>query len=259
MSGEMRKMQLIDTHCHLFMEPLADRPADVLARARDAAVTTLVVPAYDVESWPQVRQLATAYDNVHPALGLHPWAADQQLDVPRLRDELQQSGAVAVGEIGLDYKITSVDRARQREILTRQLQLAVDLDLPVILHCRGAFEDLFAILGDTTGSLRGVMHAFTRGPELAQRCLDLGLYLGLGGAITRPQAKRSRRSAQVVPLASVVLETDAPSIGLDGVLPEQTEPCHVRDIAAALAELRGQPLETVAEVTTRNARELFGI
>jgi len=252
-------MRLIDTHCPLFMEPLADRPTDVLARAHDAAVKTLVVPAYDVDSWSLVRQLATAYDNVHPALGLHPWVADQQLDVPRLRDELQQSGAVAVGEIGLDYKITSVDRARQREVLTRQLQLAVDLGLPVILHCRGAFDDLFAILGDTTGSLRGFMHAFTRGPELAQRCLDLGLYLGLGGAITRPQAKRSRRSAQVVPLASVVLETDAPSIGLDGVLPEQTEPCHVRDIAAALAELRGQPLETVAEVTTRNARELFGI
>ena len=252
-------MQLIDTHCHLFMEPLADRPADVLARARDAAVTTCIVPAYDVDSWPQVRQLATAYDNVHPALGLHPWAADRQLDLPRLRDELQQSGAVAVGEIGLDYKFTSPDRARQREVLTRQLQLALDLDLPVILHCRGAFDDLFAILDDTTGGLRGVMHAFTRGPELAQRCLDRGLYLGLGGAITRPKAKRSRRSAQVVPLASVLLETDAPSIGLDGVLPEQTEPCHVRDIAAALAELRGQPLETVAEVTTRNARGLFGI
>ncbi len=252
-------MNLIDTHCHLFMAPLADRPADVLARAREAAVTTWVVPAYDVESWPQVCQLATTYDNVHPALGLHPWAADQQLDVPRLRDELQQIGAVAVGEIGLDYKFTSPDRARQREVLTRQLQLAVDLDLPVILHCRGAFDDLFAILGDTTSGLRGVMHAFTRGPELARRCLDLGLYLGLGGAITRPKAKRSRRSARVVPLESVVLETDAPSIGLDGVLPEQTEPCHVRDIAAALAELRGQPLETVAEVTTRNARELFGI
>jgi TatD DNase family protein len=252
-------MRLIDTHCHLDSSPLADRVDDVLARARAAAVTKVVVPAYDTGSWAPIARLAATHEHVYPAFGLHPWASEQPLDEARLRAELQRHDAVAVGEIGLDYKIDACDRPRQREVFTVQLQLAADLDLPVILHCRGAFEDLFAILRERTGGVRGVLHAYSRGLELARRGLDLGLQLGFGGAVTRPRAKRVRRTAREVPLDRVVLETDAPSIGLDGIQPEQTEPCHVHDVAVALAELRGDSLARIAEVTTNNARELFRI
>jgi len=240
------------------MEPLDAGVTDALARARDEGVSRVVVPAYDTASWTAVARLATEHEGVFPALGLHPWAAGEGLDRPRLREALAAARAVAVGEIGLDYKIEAPGKSRQREVLTRQLELALELDLPVILHCRGAFDDLLAIIGERSG-LRGVFHAYSRGPELAARCVAAGLHLGFGGAVTRPRAKRPRRSAQVAPESSLLLETDAPSIGLEGVPPESAEPRHVRAVAAALAELRATTPDHIAEVTTANARRLFAI
>ncbi len=255
-------MELIDTHCHLYDEPLGRDPEAVLGRARAAGVTRVVVPAWNLASWPATRALA-GRDGVHVALGLHPWAAHEPLDVARLRDELQTCGAVAVGEIGLDALVDDADLPSQVRALSAQLRLAVDLRLPVLLHCRGAFEELIKVLRDHgfgagSDGPRGVVHAFARGPELAGRFLELGLHLAFGGAVTR-SGSRAQRSAATMPLARIVLETDAPAIGLHDVEPAQVEPRHVREVAAALADLRGEPPERIAEVTTANARALFGI
>jgi TatD DNase family protein len=255
-------VELIDTHCHLYDEPLGRDPAAVLARARAAGVTRVVVPAWNLASWAETRALA-GHDGVHLALGLHPWASHELLDTARLREELQACRAVAVGEIGLDAQVDGSDLPAQTRALAAQLRVAVDLQLPVLLHCRGAFEELIKVLRDHgfgTGpdGPRGVVHAFARGPELAGRFLDLGLHLAFGGAVTRP-GSRARRSAVTTPLARIVLETDAPAIGLHDVEPAQVEPRHVREVAAALADLRGEPPERIAEVTTANARALFGI
>ena len=156
----------------------------------------------------------------------------------------------------LTLKIDAFDRDVQLTVLRRQLAVAVELDLPVLLHCRGAFEDLLAIVHELTPRLRGVIHAFSRGPELAQRFIDAGFYVALGGAVTRPGA-RVRAAVKALPLDRVLLETDAPSIGLDNVPPEHVEPHHVADVAAAVAALRETDLETVARVTTANAEMLF--
>jgi TatD DNase family protein len=247
---------LVETHCHLDAEPMVASVPAVLERAHRADVGQIIVPAYDTPSWEQVAVLAARYEEVYPALGLHPWVAAEDLDLVRLREALIACRAVAVGEIGLDYKIDEPEPARQREILTVQIGLARELDLPVILHCRGAFEDMFEILADGGSGLRGVLHAFSKGPELARRGLDLGFHLGFGGAVTRPRA-RARRTAEVVPLERVVLETDAPSIGLEGIAASEVEPRHVRDVAEALAQIRGLPLADIAAQTTRNARALF--
>jgi len=165
---------------------------------------------------------------------------------------------VAIGEIGLDTKVESPDLETQLAVLKVQLALAADLDLPVILHCRGAFHEMVAAVKEHGGNLRGIIHAWTRGPELVKAFYPTGLFFGLGGAVTRPNAKQARRSAKVLPLQRIVLETDAPSIGLDGVRPEETEPQHVADVAAALAEIKGEDPATVAGETTRNAESLFG-
>jgi TatD DNase family protein len=177
----------------------------------------------------------------------------------KLADQLAVGFPVAVGEIGLDTKIEECGLAAQLPVLESQFALAVALDLPVILHCRGAFEELLTAVNSHGGRLRGVLHAYSRGPELAERFIAAGLHIAFGGAVTRDRAKRVRRAAQRLPLDKIVLETDAPSIGLDGVPPEQTEPGHVRDIAAAVAQLRGESLETIAEVTTSNACRLFNL
>ncbi len=266
---------LIDTHCHLNMPPLGNDPAGVLARAADAGVTLVVVPAYDLASWEQVLTLATAHGGIYAALGLHPWVAFEEKSgkyrtggTSGIKDHLAQAvkaaamPVVAIGEIGLDTKVGPAegyaDLPRQQEVLAAQLELAVELDMPVILHCRGAFEELLAAVDRHGGKLRGVFHAYSRGIELAERILAAGLYLGLGGAVTREKA-RVHRILPRLPLDRIVLETDAPSIGLDGVTPERTEPRHVRDIAQAVAEARGETLESIAEVTTANACALFNL
>jgi TatD DNase family protein len=250
-------MNLIDTHCHLDVEPLVKDTPGVLARARAADVTQVIAVAYDLGSWPAVAALAAGNEGVYPALGLHPWVADQALDLEQLEQALLDCHAVAVGEVGLDFRIEIYDRDLQKQAFVDQLQVARKLDLPVILHCRGAFEDMLTILAEAGPGLRGVVHAFSRGVDIAQRFVAMGLHIGLGGAITRSRARRARRSAEVIPLDRLVLETDAPSIGLEDIAPQDVEPCHVREVAAALAEIRGVSLEEIAEVTSANARGLF--
>jgi TatD DNase family protein len=248
-------MRFVDSHCHLTFAPLSQDLPGVLDRARARGVTDIVVPAYDLASWDAVQQLGRQ-DGVHPALGLHPWVADERLDAALLERRLREIGAVAVGEIGLDAKV-DVPLSRQADVFEQQLTLAARLGLPVLLHCRGAFDTLLEMVDKTPG-VAGVVHAFSRGPELAAQILDRGLYLAFGGAITRPRAHRARRAAHEAPRNRILLETDAPSIGLEGVPPAEVEPAHVADIAAALAETLGEPIEAVAGITTKNAKALFG-
>ncbi|MCK9464248.1 MAG: TatD family hydrolase [Proteobacteria bacterium] len=250
-------MELWDTHCHLTLPPLSGDVDGALARAREASVAHVVVPAYDVASFADVAALADR-PGVRTAIGLHPWAAGAALSRAELEAALDAGRAAAVGEIGLDFKVEGADRPRQIAALELQLDVAVARDLPVLLHCRGAFEELAAALAPLRGRVRGVLHAFSRGPDLARRFLDLGLMLAFGGAITRPSAGSARKSAAFAPADRVLLETDAPSIGIDGVPPEETEPRHVREIAFALAAVRGVGLAEIAAATSENARLMFG-
>lgn len=288
-------MNLVDTHCHLNHPPLCLDTDGVLARAAAASVTRVIVPAYDAGSWDDLDRLAKR-PGVDVAFGLHPWLAHDLpgqvalLDGERppapallqpaaaapppvspaaqaaalaglsahLRARLAAGRPVAIGEIGLDTKITASGLPSQLPLLERQLEMAADLDLPVILHCRGAFEELLAAVGRHGGRLRGVLHAFSRGPDLAARFVAAGLHVAIGGAVTRDRARQVQRAVQTLPLDRLVLETDAPSIGLQDVPPERTEPCHVREIAVAVARLRRETPATVAAATTAAARALFG-
>lgn len=251
-------MFLVDTHCHLTDPPLCDDLPAVLGRAAAAGVKRIVVPAYDRASRAGVAALAERFGEViGPALGLHPWFAAEPLDLDELAAGLRACRAVAVGEIGLDGKLDKPPLSVQIPVLERQLALARDLDLPVILHCRGAFAELSELLQRFAPRLRGVVHAYSRSLELARTLVDLGLHLGIGGAVTRPQA-RVRRAVASLPLAHLLLETDAPAIGLQEVEAEAAEPRHVREVAVAVAELQGIDVQAVATATTRNAAELFG-
>lgn len=292
-------MNLIDTHCHLNHPPLSDDPAGVLGRAAGAGITRVVVPAYDAPCWEELDNLARlpgvsialglhpwlAHDLAGQVAGLQgsppakpaagavmpmdppmpgpgsaaPTAAELDRFIYQLASRVAAAQPVAIGEIGLDTKINASGLAQQMPLFERQLALAVDLDLPVILHCRGAFEEMLAAVAKHRGRLKGVLHAFSRGPELAERFIDAGLHIALGGAATRVRATQVRRAVQKAPLARLVLETDAPSIGLEGINPEQTEPRHVHDVAVAVAALRGMTIEALAEATTANARALFNL
>jgi TatD DNase family protein len=289
-------MQLADTHCHLFKDPLTWDIDGVLERARTVDVRSVVVPTYDLASWGAVRELGSV-DGVYPAFGLHPWVANHLVteDEPkaqrtagvlpgiwdvrnkggdpvetleplslsefrdRLATELVESKAVAIGEIGLDFMIERPTPRGQFPILTTQLELARELDLPVLVHCRNGWELLVSALQPFAGRIRGVLHGYTRPPELAAPFLRIGFYVGIGGALTRDTAVRTRRSAAELPLDRIVLETDSPSVGLDGVDPGHTEPCHIKNVAETMAEIRGTTVDKIAEATTNNVHELFRI
>ncbi|MEJ2720690.1 MAG: TatD family hydrolase [bacterium] len=290
-------MELIDTHCHLFKNPLMRDIGGVLDRARSSGVHGIIVPAYDLASWGVVRELRSR-DGVYPALGLHPWIANHLLTnddgetrdnanilpgvwavrpnlypgstefldhLPlrefrdRLAGKLVDSGAVAIGEIGLDFTIERPTPKGQFPILSVQLELAADLNLPVIVHCRNGWELLVSALQPFAGRIRGVLHGYTRPPELAVPFLNIGFYVGIGGALTRETAIRTRRSASALPLDRILIETDAPSMSMEGVDSGRTEPCHARRVAEAIAEVRGASIEDIARATTNNARELFRI
>lgn len=257
----MTTIQYFDTHCHLFMDPLRGDSKGVLHRARAAGVTRLIVPSVEAGSWDQVKALVVKRPGIYPALGIHPWYADEKLDTQYLENELTVSLSVAVGEIGLDFKIERPDRDTQKGIFRQQLDVALKLDLPVILHCRGAFEEILSILSEDSykGNISGVVHAFSRGTLLARRFLDLGFFLAFGGAVTRPRARRARKSAVFAPSDRILLETDAPSIGMEGIDQGEVEPAHVTRVAHVIAELRETSVEDIAGITLANACKLFGI
>ncbi len=256
----MKTIQFFDTHCHLFMDPLCGDTEGVLHRARAAGVTRLIVPSVDAESWDKVRVLAKK-PGIYPALGIHPWSADEELNTQNLENALTASSSVAVGEIGLDYRIERPDRDTQKGIFRQQLDVALELDLPVILHCRGAFEEILSILSEDSyrGNISGVIHAFSRGTQLARSFFDLGFFLAFGGAVTRLRARRARKSAVFAPSDRILLETDAPSIGMEGLAQGEVEPSHVTKVAYAIAELRETSVEDIAGITWANACKLFGI
>lgn len=247
----------IDTHCHLNLPPLRHRLESACAAAAARGVTRFVVPGVSPASWAEIQSLASDLSGIFPAAGLHPMLAhlisDQVLDrLASLRDRV-----VAVGEIGLDY-LLDVPRGLQQEAFRRQLRLAVALGLPVIVHCRKAFRDLLAILrSERIDRVGGVMHAFSGSVETARQCLDLGLYIGMAGPVTYPNAVRPVAVAREIPLEALLLETDAPDLTPEPHRAQANEPAFLPEIAQKIAQVRGTTVAHVADVTTHGAERLF--
>ncbi|MBO9645084.1 MAG: TatD family hydrolase [Pseudacidovorax sp.] len=261
----------IDTHCHLDAPEFGAQAPQVHARARQAGVALCLIPAVSPSNFDAVRVLAHAQKDAY-ALGIHPLctvgagdaalaalegALDRHADDPRL---------VAVGEIGLDYFVPGLDGPTQERLFRRQLQMAWQRQLPVLLHVRRSVDKVLRQLREVGGGRpwSGIAHAFVGSRQQAEECLALGLKLGLGGAMTFERATRLRDLAAQLPLESFVLETDAPDIppnwlyqtreAREAGLPQgRNEPAEVPRIAQVLAELRGLTVGAVAEATTRNA------
>lgn len=253
-------MQLVDTHCHLDDGEFArDRDA-VLARARDAGITRIVVPAIDFANWDAVRTLCNGTDGLFAAYGLHPLclAAHRSEHLHALREWIERERPVAVGECGLDYFIEDLDREIQQGIFDAQLRIAREFDLPVIVHARRAVDAVIASLRKV-GGLRGVVHSFSGSRQQAEQLWSIGFLLGLGGPVTYPRANRLRSLAATMPLEHLLLETDAPDQPDAWHRGERNEPMHVAAVARTIAELRGTTPEAVAEVTSRNAARLFAL
>jgi TatD DNase family protein len=248
----------IDTHCHLDASEFdADRDA-VYAAAIARGVTTLVVPAVSRDNFAAVAATCERYPGCLPAWGMHPMLLDvhRPEHLADLRAQIELLRPVAIGEIGLDRFVKDLDYATQEFFYVEQLKIAKDHDLPVLLHCRKANDELLKHLRKI-GVRGGIAHAFNGSPQQAKEFIKLGFKLGFGGAFTWPRANNLRRLAVDLPLDAIVLETDSPDIPPVWIGRGRNAPGELPRIAQALAELRGLDIDTVAQATTRNARELF--
>lgn len=253
---------MIDTHCHLGDEPLCRDVAAVLSRARAAGVEALVVPGVDEASSRTAVALAEAHPDVWAAVGFHPWrvAAGLTVDLDLLGRLATHPRVVALGEVGLDGALDLPNLPAQREALRAQVALARELQLPVLIHSRGATDQLLDVLGAEARAVDpGVLHSFGGSAETARELVKRGWVLGVGGVVSRPWSKRARAAIASVPLEHLVLETDAPWIGTRLVPKGAVEPCHVAEVRAALASLQGVDEATVERVTTATARRVLGL
>lgn len=256
-------MELIDTHTHLdFPDFDADRSA-LLAESRALGVRQMVLLGVYRDNWQRVWDLVQSDPDLHAALGLHPVYLDQHRgeDLEHLRDWLARLAGhrqlCAVGEIGLDYYIETLNRDRQQALFEAQLCLAVEFELPALIHVRRSHAAVIATLKRIRPARTGIIHAFAGSFEEAREYIRLGYKLGLGGAATWPQALRMHRVLPKLPLDAVVLETDSPDMAPAMFPGQRNSPAHLPAICAALAQIMGISPERLAEASTANARQLF--
>ncbi len=271
MSDEHKPAVYCDTHCHLDMPAFSEDFDVVLQRARDAGLEFVIIPALDCATANNALELARQKpDFFYATVGIHPnYAAEVEPDcLDQLFRLATQQGVVAIGEIGLDYHWDYATPAQQKAVLLPQLELARDLNLPLVIHNRDAAQDLGPILLEWQASLPsshplktrpGVMHSYTGPQELALSLLEAGFYFGIGGPVTYKNGKDKQALVELLPREKVLLETDSPYLPPHPHRGERNEPSFIPLIAAKVGEIWGVSAEEVGQITTANAKRLFGI
>lgn len=252
---------LIDTHAHLDFDDFnADRD-EVLARAEKAGIDAVIIPGIDVATSRKAVDLAGSHDMLYAAVGIHPNSvhAAEPGDNVRIARLAEEQGVCAIGEIGLDFYRDRTPRDEQVRAFRGQLALAREMDLPVIVHFREVGQDGVDMTGrEHLEGVRGVFHCYGGSVEFADTVLGMGYYIGFDGPLTYPKSDRVD-VARTVPLDRIVVETDAPFLAPQAMRGKRNEPSYVTDVVRALAEIKHVDIGEVEEVTTRNARRLFGI
>ena len=267
---------IVDTHCHLDLGSFEGDLAEVQFRAWEAGLERILVPGLDLASSRKAVQLAESHPKLFAAVGVHPNSARTWTDSTKA--ELKALSAhpkvVAVGEIGLDYYRDHAPHDLQRQVLEEQLELALEVELPVVLHVRNASENDRACIRDLekmvgpwqknviqeVPNLRdrlGVVHSFSGDIEEARRIIKLGFYLGISGPVTYKRAENLRKVVASVSLKRLLLETDAPFLTPSPYRGKRNEPAYVTFVAEKISELRDLPLKEIAEITSENASHLF--
>ncbi|MBR1849873.1 MAG: TatD family hydrolase [Bacteroidales bacterium] len=255
-------MQLIDTHCHLYDEAFDSDRAEAVARAEAAGVVLMLLPDIDATSVARQEQLAESRPSLfREMVGLHPTSVgddfEAALDVVERRLRSCPQRYVAVGEVGMDLYWDRTFAEQQREALRRQMLLAEEFGLPVALHIRKAHNEVFGLLRDLgRGAYQGVMHCFGGSVQEAQKAVEMGFHLGIGGVVTFKNATMAD-VVRAIPLERLLLETDAPYLAPVPFRGKRNESAFIVQVAKKIAEIKSLSLDEVAEQTTINARNLF--
>jgi len=260
MAEELRPdLALVDSHAHLDDPQLAAEEGEILRRAWEAGLVHVVTVGVDVASSRRAVSVARRIAQVSAAVGVQPHdaAGMAEGDWQELRSLARDGRVVAVGECGLDFFRDLSPRDVQRAVFARQLAMARELGLPVVVHCRDAYEECLEILqAELPAPVRGVLHCFQGDAAVARCALDLGLYLGIGGTLTLPRGEALRGVVRGLPLGRLLVETDAPCL-TPRPKRGRNEPAYVRLVAECLAQVLGVSVSQVAEATTANARQVF--
>lgn len=253
--------RFIDTHCHFDFPPFTGDEAASLERAAAAGIGKIIIPATEADNFPRVLSLAEQFSPLYAAIGLHPIVverhSDESLAALEAKIALKPLKLVAVGEIGLDLYRDNPQFERQQYLLDAQLRLAKRYDLPVILHSRRTHDQLSLHLKRHNLPRTGVVHGFAGSLQQAERLVQLGYKIGVGGTISYPRAKKTRDVMARLPLHALVLETDAPDMPLNGFQGQPNRPERVADVFTHLCSLRSEPPEQIARVIYENTHALF--
>ncbi|WP_312412705.1 metal-dependent hydrolase [Pseudescherichia sp.] len=253
--------RFIDTHCHFDFPPFTGDEAQSLARASAAGVEAVIVPAVEAAHFSRVLALAERFESVYAALGLHPIVIENHTPecIDRLADQLaaRPTRLVAVGEIGLDLYREDPQFDKQEQLLDEQLKLAKRYDLPVILHSRRTHDKLAMHLKRHSLPRTGVVHGFAGSLQQAQRFIEMGYRIGVGGTITYPRASKTRDVIARLPLTALLLETDAPDMPLNGFQGEPNRPEQAARVFSTLCELRPEPPDEIAATLLDNTYQTF--
>lgn len=252
---------LIDSHCHLDFPDFGPEVEDVVARAHAAGVGLMVTISTKVSEFERVRAVAERFPHVFCTVGIHPHeaASEPETDTATLIEMAKHPKVVGIGETGLDYYYEHSPREAQQRSFRSHIAAARETGLPLVVHTRDADEDMAEILVEETGkgAFPGLLHCFSSGPQLAEKALELGLYISLSGILTFKTADELRATAAKVPMTRLLVETDAPYLAPVPKRGKRNEPAFVVHTAAKLAEVKGVTAAELAEATTANFLRLF--
>jgi len=258
----MSEIELIDSHCHLIFDNFEKDIEDVVLRLRSRGVKRLVHACCEFTEIPKLKQISHKFNEIYYSVGLHPLEAKKWKLTSKalLRSSAQEDRRiVAIGELGLDF-FKSENKTQQIDALIPQMELAYELGLPVIIHCRDAANEMIDICNDLSKKGKcpeGVLHCWTGTPKEMKQFLDLGFYISFSGIVTFPKANDIHECAKIVPRDKYLIETDSPFLAPVPFRGKRNEPAFVENVAKFLADLRSTDLITIAEESSQNAEDLF--
>lgn len=250
---------IFDSHAHYTDKAFNDDRENMLGSLRESGICGVINCGADIESSVFSVELANKYDYIYAACGIHPEEADKIPEnyIEIIRNLATNEKCVAIGEIGLDYYWRQDTKEKQKELFENQILLSKELDLPIIVHDREAHGDTLEIL--KKHKPKGVLHCFSGSPETAEEILKLGMYIGLGGALTFKNARKAVEVAQMLPLDRLLLETDCPYMAPVPFRGKRNYSGYIPYIAEKIAEIKGIDTQTVLDITSENAKKLFDL
>lgn len=255
-------MNITDTHCHLYLEAFKEDIEAVIARAMDLGISRFFLPAIDSEYTEAMLELQAAYpEQVFLMAGLHPTHVKENIqeELEHVKALLSQGKYYALGEIGIDLYWDKSFLKQQQEAFRTQIRWAKEKGLPIVIHCRESFDEIFEILEEEKGEkLRGIFHCFTGTLEQAHRAISYNMKLGIGGVVTFKNGKIDRFLDQI-DLKHIVLETDSPYLAPVPYRGKRNESSYLIHVLEKLATIYKTPVEEIAQITTANSREVFGV